>query len=416
MRVVGPTERRRAAKAWKSFRSSAVSSFAFVETAGLGYAGKIATDCAGLTRPAPHPSREGFDQHVADRVGPGLAPRLVADRKTGFTADQRIAMAEAVLKAMSMRPPFARLVLLAGHGSTTVNNPHASGLDCGACGGHTGEANARVAAAILNDPGVRAALSARGLPVPDDCWFLGALHDTTTDTVTIFDPDDVPAGLHADLKALEDMLLRAGRLARRERSALLGIEPEASADEAIPARSRDWSEVRPEWGLAGNAAFIAAPRRFTRGLDFAGRSFLHSYEHAADEGYGVLELIMSAPMVVASWINLQYYGSTVNNAVFGSGNKVLHNVVGQLGVLEGNAGDLRVGLPWQSVSDGRRLVHEPLRLNVVIRAPEAAMDAVMEKNASVRDLVANGWVALHALSDDGRTVRRWRSLGAWEPV
>jgi uncharacterized protein YbcC (UPF0753/DUF2309 family) len=406
--------RRRAAKAWKSFKASAVSSFAYVETAGLSYAPKIATDSLGATRPVPAPNVDGLDDDVAHRVGPRLEAHKVAGRATGFLPEQKLAMAEAVLKAMSMTGPFGRLVLLAGHGSTTVNNPHASGLDCGACGGHTGEANARVAAAILNDAEVRHGLAPRGIAIPADCWFLGALHDTTTDEVKIFDEEMVPKDLVADLTHLKACLARAATLARAERSALLGLAKGQDTDAEVIARSRDWSQVRPEWGLAGNAAFIAAPRALTRGLDLGGRSFLHSYEHTKDQGYAILELIMTAPMVVASWINLQYFGSTVNNAVFGSGNKVLHNVVGQLGVLEGNAGDLRVGLPWQSVHDGTRFVHEPLRLNVFIAAPEPAIDAVLAKHAGVRDLVANGWVFLHALSDDGRSIRRWRGAGDWQ--
>lgn len=408
--------RRRASKAWKSFKLSAVSSFAFVEAVGLTFAGKLATDSLGMTRPVPSPSVDGIDPHMAERLGPRIAAREIAGRLTGFTPESRIAMAAAVLKAMSMTGPFARLVLLAGHGSTTVNNPHASGLDCGACGGHTGEANARVAAAILNDRDVRVGLAARGIDIPEDCWFLGGLHDTTTDIVRIFDEDEVPAPLRPDLAEIKQSLNRAAGLARLERSALLGIQAGDNVDHAIVGRSRDWSQVRPEWGLAGNAAFIAAPRALTRGLDLKGRVFLHSYEHGKDERYSVLELIMTAPMVVASWINLQYFGSTVNNAAFGSGNKVLHNIVGQLGVLEGNAGDLRPGLPWQSVHDGTRLVHEPIRLNVFIAAPEAAMDAVLAKHAGVRDLAANGWLFLHTLGDDGHTIKRWHGPADWRQV
>lgn len=405
--------RRRAAKAWKSFKASAVSSFSYVEAWGLTYVGKITTDSLSVTRPVPAPEIEGLDPDVAKRVGPRLAARSVAGRATGFQPDQKCAMAEAVLKAMSLTGPFARLILLAGHGSTTVNNPHASGLDCGACGGHTGEANARVAAAILNDPDVRVDLAKRGIVIPPDCWFLGALHDTTTDAVRIFDEGDVPSELASDLARLKARLVQAGAAARLERSALLGLGDSPSPDLDIFARSRDWSQVRPEWGLAGNVAFIAAPRTHTHHLDLGGRAFLHSYDHSRDEGYRVLELIMTAPMVVASWINLQYFGSSVNNSAFGSGNKVLHNVVGQLGVLEGNAGDLRVGLPWQSVHDGTRFVHEPLRLNVFIAAPHAAIDAVLERHAGVRELVQNGWLFLHSLSDDGRTITQCRKPGEW---
>jgi uncharacterized protein YbcC (UPF0753/DUF2309 family) len=324
-------------------------------------------------------------------------------------------MAEAVLSAMSLTGEFARLVMLTGHGSTTVNNPHASGLDCGACGGHTGEANARVAAAILNDPEVRQGLRERGIGIPDDTWFLGCLHDTTTDEVKIYDQGEVPASHADDLGQLRAWLARASALARLERAVLLQVDAR-SVDRNVRARSRDWSQVRPEWGLAGNYAFIAAPRARTAGLDLSGRAFLHSYDWRIDEGFRVLELIMTAPMVVASWINLQYYASTVNNRAFGSGNKVLHNVVGQIGVLEGNAGDLKVGLPWQSVHDGTRLVHEPLRLNVFLEAPQEAIDAVIARHGGVRDLVDHGWVHLYRLGDEGRLIERYQGKLSWQAV
>jgi len=403
--------RRRAAKAWKSFKLSAVSSFTYVETVGLLFAGKIVGDSLRLTRTVAHPNADGLDRDVLRRVGPRLDPRDVGGRKTGFDAAERVAMAEAVLRAMSMTGNFARLVMLTGHGSTTVNNPHATGLDCGACGGHTGEANARVAAAVLNDRGVRAGLAERGIAVPPDTWFLGCLHDTTTDEVTVYDEPAVPASHADDLARLKDWLARAASLARAERALLLGLPAQADVDAAVVARSRDWSQVRPEWGLAGNAAFIAAPRERTRGLDLGGRAFLHEYDWRRDATGGVLELIMTAPMVVASWINLQYYGSTVNNRAFGAGNKVLHNVVGQLGVLEGNGGDLKVGLPWQSVHDGRRFVHEPLRLNVFIEAPEDAINRVIARHEGVRRLVDNGWVHLFRIEDGG--LRRYAGALAW---
>jgi uncharacterized protein YbcC (UPF0753/DUF2309 family) len=339
---------------------------------------------------------------------------MVGGRMTGFDAEQRVAMADAVLRSMSLTEDFARIVLLAGHGSTTANNPHASGLDCGACGGHTGEANARVAAAILNDHAVRIGLKSRGIDIPEDSWFLGALHDTTTDEVRLYDLADVPSSHQEDVAQLQGRLAAASALARSERATLLGIAGSSNIGRRVMARSRDWSQVRPEWGLAGNAAFIAAPRVRTRGIDLGGRAFLHEYDYRKDAGFGVLELIMSAPMVVASWINLQYYGSTVNNRTFGSGNKTLHNVVGQLGVLEGNAGDLKVGLPWQSVHDGKRFVHEPMRLNVVIEAPRSEIDRVVARHASVRELVDNGWVHLFAIENQGQEICRYHGAGRWE--
>jgi len=394
--------RRRVAKVWKAFKLSAVTSFVYVEAAGLFFASKILSDSLALTRPVKDPNTDGLDAGIIRRLGPDITPRIVGGRRTGFDPEQRVAMAEAVLRGMSMTARFARLVILAGHGSTTVNNPHASGLDCGACGGNTGEANARTAATILNDPGVRTGLRDRGIHVPDDTWFLGCLHDTTTDNISIFDTEAIPPSHGPDLAALRENLTRASTLARLERAALLGIPHGATTEKQVLARSRDWAQVRPEWGLAGNAAFVVAPRARTRGVDLGGRAFLHDYDWRTDEGFHVLELIMTAPMVVASWINLQYYGSVVNNRVFGSGNKVLHNVIGTIGVLEGNAGDLKVGLPMQSVHDGTRFVHEPLRLNVFIEAPLEAIKAIIAKHETVRHLVDNRWIHLFAMGDENR--------------
>jgi uncharacterized protein YbcC (UPF0753/DUF2309 family) len=414
-RIVGRRRmRRRLAKVWKAFKLSAVSSFTFVETAGLFYAAKIAGDTLALTRTVADPSRDGLDRRTVARLAPRIAPATVEGRATGFARDARLAYARAVLRGMSLTTGFARLVLLVGHGSQTTNNPYASGLDCGACGGHTGEANARVAATILNDPDVRAGLVDDGIVIPADTLFLGALHNTTTDAVTIFDAAAAAQDHAAELALARDAFADAAALARLERAALLGVEP-AAADVEIARRSRDWSQVRPEWGLAGNAAFVAAPRAWTSGIDLEGRAFLHSYDWRADRDFAVLELIMTAPMVVASWINLQYFASTTNNQVFGSGNKVLHNVCATLGVIEGNAGDIRPGLPWQSVHDGTRYVHQPVRLNVFIAAPTDAIEGVLGKHADVRNLVENRWVFLHALTDD-HAVLRYAGRGRWHPA
>ena len=406
----------RIAKAWRMFKFGAVSCFGFVGPVGLAYLKNLLQDTFGMGRPVPHPATYGLDASSSQRLGPSITPHEMAKRLTGMTPEQRLDVATGVLKAMSLTDNFARIVLLVGHGSTTVNNPYATGLDCGACGGHTGEANARVAAQVLNDPQARAGLKERGIQVPDDTVFVAAQHDTTTDEVTLYSTDTIPASHADDIATLKHQLADAGRLARAERAELLNIQQsdKSDLDREVMRRSKDWSQVRPEWGLAGCAAFIVAPRERTQGVDLDGRSFLHSYNWQQDNDFSVLELIMTAPMVVASWINLQYYGSTVDNAFFGSGNKVLHNVVGTLGVLEGNGGDLRVGLPWQSVHDGDKYIHEPLRLNVMIEAPIEAMTEIIAKHESVRQLVDNGWLYLFALDDAGRVTHQYAGGLKWD--
>jgi uncharacterized protein YbcC (UPF0753/DUF2309 family) len=183
--------------------------------------------------------------------------------------------------------------------------------------------------------------------------------------------------------------------------------------EDILQRSRDWSEVRPEWGLADNAAFIVAPRARSRHLHLDGRSFLHDYDHRLDPDVSVLTLIMTAPMVVTHWINMQYHASTVDNLRYGSGNKTLHNVVGgRVGVFEGNGGDLRIGLPMQSLHDGRTLRHTPLRLSVFIEAPRAAIETVIAGHEIVRQLVGNGWLHLFRIATQTSAVAQ-RRKGTW---
>lgn len=382
---------------WKGFRQAAVSSIGYIETLGLSHAFGLAQKALGAAE-TPRAPLAGLETDPT--------------ATTGIPLGDRAGLAAGILRGMSLSKGMAPLVVLLGHGSTSANNPHASGLDCGACGGHTGEANARVVAALLNDPEVREDLPALGLEIPKDTLFLAGLHDTTTDEVTLY---DLPAG--RDLGDLRAAFARAGALARAERAARL---PDAAGHVdagRIMARARDWSQTRPEWGLAGCAAFIAAPRGRTSRLDLQGRSFLHSYDWQADEGFGVLELIMTAPLVVASWINLQYYGSSVDNRVFGSGNKVLHNIVGQtIGVLEGNAGDLRSGLPLQSVHDGARLVHDPLRLTAVIEAPQEAITDVLRRHPGLRDLFDNGWLHLFRMDGSGALAERYAGDLTWEAI
>lgn len=403
--------RRRVNNAWNSFKTSAISCFSFVETAGLWFGVKLAMDSLAVSAPPPAIGTSGG----SPRFGPNIERETCCaehhghDSETGILPSDQITLAAGALNNMGLTGNFAKVVLICGHGSATANNPYGSALDCGACGGHAGDANARVAAALLNQPAVREGLHLQGIQIPADTVFLAGLHNTTTDEVVLFETDTAAANHPGELEAIQRWLAGASRQTRRERASSLGLgeTPPAQLDEQVFRRSHDWAQVRPEWGLAGNAAFIAAPRERTRGLNLAGRTFLHNYDASRDPGNSILELIMVAPMVVASWINLQYYGSTVNNRLFGSGNKVLHNVVGTFGVWQGNGGDLQPGLPLQSVHDGARWRHEPLRLSVFIEADPNAIESVLAKQPGVRELIENGWISLFAMDVSGKKFLRY---------
>lgn len=392
------------------FRKLPTSAFTLVEAMGLGFAVKLLAKSLAWM-----PARNGRPgpQAPGARLRVGLRPRLPATLSLSRKAD----LAAGILEAMSLTGDFSRLVVLVGHGSRSANNPHAAGLDCGACGGQTGEVNVRLLAGLLNDAGLRDALRSRGLHIPADTHFLPALHNTTTDDFYILDGDDIPQSHRPDANALRSTLAAASVRARRERAPRLGLGELCARPEklrkAMRKRALDWSQTRPEWGLANNAAFIVAPRSRTLGIDLEGRAFLHDYHPRRDADGRILESIMTGPMIVAAWINLQYYGSTVDNRRFGSGNKVLHNVVGgTIGVFEGNGGDLRTGLPMQSLHDGQRWMHTPQRLSVYVEAERGPLESVLHEHSLVRDLVFNDWVFLFRINHETGVMER-HCRGRW---
>ena len=379
---------------WSRFSSASPASFSFIESLGLADLGRMVKKTfRGQPRSNPvdglHETQTNFE---------------ILKAGVPLTLEEKAELAGGILKAMTLTEHFAPVVLLVGHGSSTRNNPHAAGLDCGACGGQTGTVNVRVLAGLLNDTSVRGVLAEQGLVIPEGTRFMGALHNTTTDDIDCAEP--IPQDIKAFLQA-------AGTRARRERAVRLGVSEAADVDQAVKQRSQDWSEVRPEWGLAGNASFIVAPRSFTRHLDLGGRSFLHDYRWRDDAGFQILELIMTAPMVVTHWINLQYYASVTDNQHYGSGNKVLQNVVGgHLGVFEGNGGDLRIGLPLQSLHNGEQWMHEPLRLSVYLAAPREAIADIARRHSAVGDLIDNDWLYLFRIDEENNSVEQFYQ-GQW---
>ena len=391
--VLQRVDARESKRSWKRFKEAASSCFTFVETIGLSYAVELIKDAFGLSA-----------KSSKDKGAPAFLDKL-------STAD-RASLAEDILKGLDLLENFARIVLFCGHGSATKNNPYASGLDCGACGGHAGDANARLAAALLNQADVRIELSERGIMIPSDTVFIGGFHNTATDEVSLFDYEVADARL---IEELTESLDQAGLLCATERSARFWEAAEkGDIISAVRLRSRDWAQVRPEWALAGNAAIIIAPRSWTAEANLHSRAFLHEYSAKSDPQGAVLENVIAGPMVVASWINLQYFGSSTDNAHFGSGHKSIHNVVGGVGVALGNEYDLRPGLPFQSVHDGKKLIHEPLRLHACIAADTKILDGILERQNHVRDLVENAWVHLISLGEDGQQWIRRQSDGTWK--
>ncbi|SEF74528.1 hypothetical protein SAMN04515663_10390 [Alcanivorax sp. DSM 26293] len=378
---------------WSRFKAMPLSGFVLVESLGLGYLFKLIKQTLPSQAPLVAETRNGLSSKDAD----ALSPRL--DSATAGDTQQQAELACRILTGMGLTSGFAPLVLLLGHGSQTRNNPHQAALDCGACCGQSGDVNARTLANLLNDPAVRERMQDAGIAIPDSTHFLAGLHNTLTEEVTLFDLARLPESHRDALASIQQHLRRAQSGASAEKATRLGLahlqdKPDALS-RALRHRANDWSQTRPEWALANNAAMMIAPRSRTRGLDLQGRSFLHDYDYRSDPDGERLEQIMTAPMVVANWINMQYFASTVDNLRFGSGNKTLHNVVGgKLGVFEGNGGDLRIGLPIQSVHDGEHWQHTPVRLSVFIEAPREMIAQVIEKHEVVRQLVNHQWLYL----------------------
>jgi uncharacterized protein YbcC (UPF0753/DUF2309 family) len=318
--------------------------------------------------------------------------------------NERAFFAEVALRMMGLTRDFAPAVVLCGHGGGTVNNAFTAALDCGACGGNRGLINARVAAAVLNDPAVRAALAERAIVIPATTRFLAAEHDTTRDTLRLVDGAD---------DALRAGFERAATAARARRARTLPAPPLGAGDPA--ARAGDWAQPRPEWGLARNAAMIVAPRDLTRHADLDGRCFLHSYDPHADDDGAVLEQILTAPLIVASWINLQYFFATVDPDRFGSGDKTLQQPVGGIGVLAGNGGDLRSGLPLQSTTFGATPYHEPLRLLAVVYAPRERIGSIIARQQVLRRLFDHRWVSLIAIEPGDGSAHRYAGARVWHP-
>jgi uncharacterized protein YbcC (UPF0753/DUF2309 family) len=383
------------------------STFGFVEGAGLFYSFSLVgrTLLSGSLYRYKNKKNTSFE---------GIAEPTI-NCTNADTANEGIPLADkvAIVKSafdLTGWKNFAPLVVFAGHGSHTANNPFASSLDCGACAASPGRHNARMLAKLANLNEVRAVLSAEhNLNIPSDTVFIGAEHNTTTDEIEIFDAA-VPASHQAKLQQLKANLKKAQATATKDR---WGVENSVQFAER---KANNWGETRPEWGLAKNAGFIVALRNLTKNTNLHSRCFLHSYDWKQDLEGTALEGIMQGPMVVTQWINNHYYFSTVDNKTFGGGSKITHNITGKFGVVQGNGGDLKMGLPLQSVNEtDSKMYHQPLRLSVVINAPLATVTSILSRNENLKTVLDNEWIYLMVMdATDNNVIKTYQKGLEWK--
>jgi uncharacterized protein YbcC (UPF0753/DUF2309 family) len=332
----------------------------------------------------------------------------------GFSVPEMSDIGERLLRDIGLTSGFARLVLLLGHGSDSLNNPHNSAYNCGACGGAAGGPNGRAIAQILNDSRVRERLAARGLEIPADTRFVGGSHNTCNDSVAFFDVERIPESHRAEFESARDAIeatcdRNAHERCRRFMSAPLTMSFSA-ARQHVEERSEDLAQTRPELGHATNAITIVGRREWTRGLFLDRRAFLTSYDPTQDDAESsILTRILQAVFPVCSGINLEYYFSHVDNVSFGAGTKLPHNLASLLGVMDGAASDLRTGLPWQMVE-----IHEPVRSLFIIETRPEAMLGIMEREPMIGRICKNGWVQLAVLDPESRVLSVYQE-GVFRP-
>lgn len=312
----------------------------------------------------------------------------------GLSLEEKVEKIAAFIKAAGFTQSFSRLVCLLAHRAQHLNNPHLLAYGCGACSGRFGGPNARAFAGSMNEPAVRAALAIQHqIHVPPDCWFVAAEHDTSSDLIHWFDTDLIPASHQTEFAYLQDRLTNASKASAHERcrkfkTAALNLTAE-QAYQHVQDRAASPDQARAELGHQGCAVAFIARRSLSQQRFWDRRSFLISYDYTQDPDGQLLEGQLLGNGVVGVGIALDYYFSRIQNGYLGSGSKVLHNLVGGFGVMEGTASDLRTGLAQQMTE-----LHEPMRLLVVVEALAETVTAIYQRQAYLKQLLDNEWLQL----------------------
>jgi len=326
--------------------------------------------------------------------------------KVGFTLEEKVQYLYNILTMIGQVDNFAEFVILSGHASVSDNNPFESALDCGACGGSSSLPNNRALCMIANSKDVREAIAKKGIIIPDDVKFIPSLHTTSTDEISFYDTDILTADELKRFEKVKKDFKEVSKMAREERIKQL---PYTNTHEDIMIKSMDWSETRPEWGLAGNMGVFAGPRNSIKHMKLDNRLFMHSYDATLDnENADILTKIFNGPLVVGEWINLEHYFSTVDNDHYGAGSKVYHNIVSKIGVYSGNYSDLKIGLPTQSVLLEGEAYHEPVRLLTYMEAPLATVGKAVE-NSIAKEFILNEWIRPVIIDKEAKKVYSYES-------